>query len=189
MSNETDLARYQLANGNTLRIVRDDSPESPREWSNLGKLFLFSNKNGNIDEFENEIDLENCKDWEDISEKFREMYEGCIIKNVYVYEHGNVVYRTTPFGCPFDSWQAGLIVCTPEDAKTAGFDPIKDAEKIEKGLISEVVVFSMWRNGEIYGFIEEDQNGDHVNSCFGFYGSDPKENGMVDHLDSEIIEI
>ena len=27
-----------------------------------------------------------------------------------------------------------------------------------------------------------------VDSCGGFYGSDPKENGMLDHIDDEIID-
>ena len=32
-------------------------------------------------------------------------------------------------------------------------------------------------------------NWNEVNSCWGFFGRDPRENGMAEHLDEELIEL
>jgi hypothetical protein len=36
----------------------------------------------------------------------------------------------------------------------------------------EINTWLAWGNGEVYGYIVEDQDGAHVDSCWGFYGED-----------------
>ena len=38
---------------------------------------------------------------------------------------------------------------------------------------------------DIYGFELIGPDGEEINSCWGFYGSDWKTNGMIDHIHKE----
>ena len=70
----------------------------------------------------------------------------------------------------------------------------------ERALDGEVETFQQWAEGDVYGFVVEEWEpscdcadcdaGDWVaiDSCWGFYGSDPFENGMSDHVDEELHE-
>lgn len=49
----------------------------------------------------------------------------------------------------------------------------------------EVKTFDQYLRGEIYGFIIETVDGEHLDSCWGFYGEDPEENGMKDHIEEK----
>jgi len=31
-------------------------------------------------------------------------------------------------------------------------------------------LFNQWANGEVYGYVVEDARGEHIDSCYGFYG-------------------
>ena len=51
----------------------------------------------------------------------------------------------------------------------------------------EVETYSQWANGEVYGFrlIKVDEYNkeiEEIDSCWGFYGSDPRENGIEDYI-------
>ncbi len=36
----------------------------------------------------------------------------------------------------------------------------------------EIAEFNAWAEGEVYGFIVENEDGEHLDSCWGFYGDD-----------------
>lgn len=55
---------------------------------------------------------------------------------------------------------------------------------------SELSTFRQWCEGDVYGYVIERrcENGDGwecVDSCCGFYGPDPVENGMIENWDDE----
>jgi hypothetical protein len=82
-----------------------------------------------------------------------------------MYDHSGVVLSTTPFSCPWDSGQLGIIYATREKIVAEGLGG--DDEKVREILRGEVKVFYWWLNGECYGYTIEDPDGD---SCFGFIG-------------------
>lgn len=58
----------------------------------------------------------------------------------------------------------------------------------------EIELFKQWAEGDCYGFRLEKRNvcptceheeWEEVDSCWGFYGSDPFENGMSDYIDAQ----
>lgn len=106
--------------------------------------------------------------------------EGYIIKPVYMYDHGNITLNTTGFGCQWDSGQVGYAVVTAETVKKKFESNYGLAEKV---IDAEVKIYSQFVGGDVYGYVVEDEEGD---SCWGFYGSDPCENGMEDHLEGSI---
>ena len=47
--------------------------------------------------------------------------------------------------------------------------PDRDEEKIRDRLVK---LYEQWANGDVWGFIVEDGDGNELDSCWGFYGSD-----------------
>jgi hypothetical protein len=67
-------------------------------------------------------------------------------------------------------------------------------EATKRNLRIEVETYSQYIQGDIYGFIveereSEDDEWEEKDSCWGFYGSDPRKNGMDGHLDEEEVEL
>lgn len=134
---------------------------------------------------------------------------------LYLYDHSGITVNTTGFSCPWDSGQVGYIVCSLAKARENwGLDdsadwsmPIKrhDGELItlrkatESNLVAEVETYDQYIGGDVYGFVVEqcdfcpecgDGSWEETDSCWGFFGRDPKENGMADHLaDPELVEM
>ena len=66
---------------------------------------------------------------------------------------------------------------------------------------ADIETFTQWANNDVYGFIIEEWNpacgcdsceaGEYieVESCWGFYGSDPRLNGMADHMTPEQLDM
>lgn len=81
---------------------------------------------------------------------------------LFKYEHGGVAYSLGAFSCPWDSGQCGYVLMSkaewPRQAKA-----VLSAK-------SHVESYSSWCNGEIYGYIIEDSDGEHLDSCWGYVG-------------------
>jgi hypothetical protein len=86
----------------------------------------------------------------------------------------------------------GLIVC---DKETIEKEWNGDRDLAEKCLLAEVMTYDQYLTGDVYGFIVEERDEDddsdweETDSCWGFYGSDVRENGMAGHLGDELTAI
>jgi len=129
---------------------------------------------------------------------------------VYHYTHSGTVINTTGFSCPWDSGLCGEIYVSLADAidnfrdalskhnpkglpfswdSVVSIDEHGDVTlgmEMSRILNGEVSTYSDYLSGNVYGFqsYEENEDGswEETGSCWGFYGSDAKENGMTDHL-------
>lgn len=158
-----------------LKIMHDDSPESPREWSNLGylitveKCYISPDNNkllfNIISTTQNEV-----SNIEQHMEAVKREYENATDEKVLViypitkYEHSNVKYfRGVRKG--FDYSLCGMYVITDKTQKEIGVEP-KDFEKV---VDAEIEVYNHYVNCEVYGFELRDEEGSFVDSCWGFY--------------------
>lgn len=93
---------------------------------------------------------------------------GDYIFPLYKYEHGQVGYSISnasyPFNCPWDGGRVGFIFISKEAATDA--DNAREIARIHAGVVAE------WCNGEFCGYVVEDEDGETIDSCFGFYQSD-----------------
>jgi len=149
-------------NNKTIHIAYDDMPESPREWDNLGTFALFHNRYT----LANEEDL-SIEETQEIAES-----NEYLALNVYMYDHSGIALSCSPFSCPWDSGQVGIIYISKEKIRKEY--NVKRISKQLKARIfqyleSEVAVYSSYLNGEIYSFFIEDEIGEIVDSCGGFY--------------------
>ncbi len=160
----------------TIKLYQDFAPENPRQWDNPSKLLIFGGRNCiDVNELDMTIRTEDYSGWEEIEQVVMDAFPGCELLPVYRYEHGSVAYNTTGFSCPWDSGRVGLIVCTRETmieewGKKRATKAVR--EKARKYMAGEVETYSQWANGDVYGYVVEDKEGNHLDSCWGFYGID-----------------
>lgn len=182
--------------GMVLVIEQDNDPENPREWDTLGKMVCFHKRYNLGDEHDlNSVDFGT---WDDMETHLYEKMGACLVLPLYLYDHSGITISTAPFSCPWDSGQIGFIYATKDEMKKDfGKIPISDAMKaMEKILNSEVELYDLYLCGEVYRYTMFkvqtcDLGYEHrisMDSCWGFYGSDPEENGIFDQAEVDISE-
>ena len=183
------MTEYKLSNGNTLQVINDESPESPRTWSNLTKMVCFHRRYTLGDKHEYRQSDHNS--WDELKAAILKNEDVAVIEPIYMYDHSGITIATKPFSCPWDSGQIGFAYITKEAARE-GFMVKRISAKLKERLLvnlnGEVETYDQYLRGDIYGFKEVDSEGLEVDSCWGFYGSDPKTNGMCEHFDSEVLD-
>lgn len=123
-----------------------------------------------------------------ILKKFNEHY---VWTFVYMYDHSGVAFSTGPFNCGWDSGTAGIIFVSNkrirEEFSVKRISP-KLRKYIETVLVSDIETYNQWVNGEIYAFTvwshyenEAYDEGEIIDDCGGFFGSDYKTNGIADN--------
>lgn len=168
--------------GIKVTILQDTSPESPRDWDNVGVMACWHNAYTLGDE------QPSCTPEEWIADNAP---EGSIVLPLYLYDHSGITMSTRGFSCPWDSGQVGVIVCTPDKIKVEWNG---DREKATEYLQGEVAVYDSFLTGSVYGYNIEHTDDDcdhcgqapeptHVDSCFGFYGECL--DAMKDHVEDE----
>lgn len=95
---------------------------------------------------------------------------------VHAYEHGGITISASGRRAgwdSFDSGQLGFVYVSHEDIKKEYNIKrlTKNAlERAENTLRSEVETYDDYLTGQVYGYIIEDENGEHLDSCWGFLG-------------------
>lgn len=165
-----------------IKIVTDIDPMNPREFDNIGTIVSCASGYNLGDK---QLDREEI---EKIVKK-----KGTISIPVYAYQHGNIILKTSPFGCRFDSGQIGIIYAEKSKIlKEYGEKTLNEEliAKVIKNFQSEIETYSQFLNGEVYGFTVEKENicthcdtkkAEILESCYGFYS--------VEEAESEAISI
>lgn len=132
-------------------------------------------------------------------EKIKELIQSTIDKHyitlpLYLYDHSGITISTSPFSCPWDSGQVGIIYITKKKiVEEYGWKKLgkNKRKKIIEYLVNEVECYDQYLTGDVYGFraIELDEDGDELeelDSCWGYFGRDWKENGLLAEAQSAI---
>lgn len=160
----------------TIKVEIDGYPESPREWDNLGHMacvherYNLGDKSGKLG-FNMKNLVESYESWDEVEEHLVENYDAKVILPVFMYDHSGISLSCSPFGCRWDSGQVGFIYTTSMDIAKAYKDQAWTEEEVRACLLSEVNVYSSYVNGEVYGYVIEDEQGGILDSCFGFIES------------------
>lgn len=154
----------------TIKVVVDGDTESPREWDNIGRMAC-THKRYDLGDKSDKLGfnmknlVESYESWDEVEEHLVENYDAKVILPVFMYDHSSISLSCSPFGCRWDSGQVGFIYMTSGDvAKHAWTE-----EEVRTRLTREVNVYSSYANGEVYGYVIEDEQGGVLDSCFGFF--------------------
>lgn len=169
--------------GMTIRICYSLNAGSPREWDNVGTIYSnhrdYNPDGHKIDEIENE-------DGELVSEELDRRF---IWLPIYYYEHGGLSVSTKRDYPYNDRWDSGLfgIIAVEKDKlrKERGWKAItkKRREEILRSLEGEIETFDNYCRGEVYGYVVEDEEGEHIDSCFGYYGDEGMKDAILEAKD------
>jgi hypothetical protein len=130
--------------------------------------------------------------WEDMKKAIIKEENPAVILPLYMYDHSGISISTSPFSCRWDSGQIGFILVSKKKAleEFGGKKvTIKLQQKLEAILEAEVETYTQYVEGEVYGFQIVDEEGDHIDSCYGFYGRDFATNGMLDYIDHNLLGV
>lgn len=199
----------------TLQIYPDIHPDSPREWDNTATMACWHGRYTLGDErpasdphtymmelacpdLEEELDeiwvrRYGDKPWDDKEQReWTEYVKAAIEKRfdekfyslpLYLYDHGGITMSTSSFSCQWDSGQVGFIYIAKDG------NAVEDWEQAKRTMQSEVETYDQYLRGEVHGFVLLDEEGNELDACWGFYGSDYKTNGMADYVDLDKVKL
>jgi len=161
-----------------VRIEQDNDPMHPRkDHDNLGTMVCFHTRYNLGDETHIEHDWFGgwnemkefilTPDDKEYSEYLGEGMGAVIALPLSLYDHSGIS-MSVGVSRGWDCGQVGFIYCTQKDIDAAGMT-LEDAERHLRG---EVETYNAFISGDIYGFTVEDESGEHIDSCWGFYGYD-----------------
>lgn len=172
-----------MGNGNTLNIEQITyETDDPREWDNMSTMYCFHN-NYRLGDRPNNLKTDLYDSFDDMVENHFDTSEGAdIIVNLYAYTKRGITIATTPFSCRWDSGQLGFAVVTKETIiKEFGDNSMESRAKARHNLQCEVNTYDQYLRGEVYCYTITDKDGEEIDSCGGFYGSDHDESGLFEN--------
>lgn len=99
-----------------LTVFQDETPESPREWSNIGTMVCAHKRYSLGDEKADPDELYTS--WEEqLAEEILTPNGGedaVVYLPLYLYDHSGITMNTTGFSCRWDSGQVGWIYATKQ---------------------------------------------------------------------------
>ena len=159
----------------TYEIIQDEDASNPRmEFDNVGTMVCFHNRY-DLGDTGHGYSSGDFNSWAELKKAIIADNNGAIILPVYMYDHSGITISTRPFSCPWDSGQIGFIFCPREKAISEWGRKIctkKVREKAENYLRGEIKTYNQYLTGDVWGYVIEDEEGNHIESCFGFYGYD-----------------
>jgi len=200
---ETIKTYKNKASNKTLKIFADDNPSDPREWDNLGKMHCFHPR----------YSLGDKKDYSNNFESFaayaswlQKEKKAVLTLPLSILDHSGLWMKVgTSFQEDSGGWDTsvvGYIWCSKEDIKKCyGKYTKANLEKARKCLYSEVETYNQYLTGQVYGFQviqhnkakfckcckqQTNESEEITDSCWGFFGSDFKENGLFDSTGIEM---
>ena len=113
----------------------------------------------------------------------------CAILPLYLYDHSGITMSVKPFSCHWDSGQIGYIYATKDQVRkeySRKRITKKLRDQVEKALRQEVQAYDDFLTGNVWGYVVEDIDGEHIDSCWGFYGNPDyalvEARSHIDHL-------
>lgn len=155
----------------SVKIEVDTDPMNPRrDYDNLGTLVCFHKRYNLGDEHEyNSADYDG---WDEMEDAICKEGDLAIILPVFMYDHSGITIQVGPFSCLWDSGQIGFIFVTKKTIR--GWFGVKRVtsgllKKVDEYLRSEIAVYDAYLRGDAYGYVIEDAQEEHVDSCWGYY--------------------
>lgn len=167
--------------GLTIKVHPDEDPQDPREWSNLGVMSAFHPRY----ELGDKVTSPHPSDYpgeEEFLAAIREEHDATVILPLYLLDHSGLTMSAGPpvevaqvdrngaFVADPDGWDTshvGFIFDSHETHEAWGFT--NDTEQIREILESEVATYATYLEGGVVGYTIEDENGDLLDSCWGYY--------------------
>jgi hypothetical protein len=148
----------------TLAIEHDNNPEPWDDWEHVTNIVHWHRRG-----FIGESIIGREKEWYAEHKK-----AGDIIFPLYLYEHSgqsvSLGRDKYPFTDPWDSGQVGFAYIEQSIAKKEWHGKRYWKREAEKCLQAEIRSLDQYLTGDVWGYTIKDNEGEIVDSCWGFYG-------------------
>jgi len=110
---------------------------------------------------------------------------------LFMYDHSGTIYSASsganPFHCPWDSGRVGIIALKKSEVGKPG-KKVRNAKREVVYTVGSYLEqaqavaknYTDWANGNIWGYVVEDADGEHIDSCWGFIGDHDDEHLMAE---------
>jgi len=173
--------------GYNIKIYFDDWTDSPLDDEGLAHFALFHRRYDLPND--TSIDSDCFNSWGDMEAEIYKQYDVLECLSVSMYDHSGVhIYEGHPT-CPWDSGRIGFVFLDKQEVrKWYNVKRIsrKTKEKAVACMRAQLKGYAAYVNGETYSYTIEDSEGDIVDSCGGFIGSDHEESGLLEDARSFI---
>lgn len=162
-----------------LRIEYDDSPECPMENDGSWTLVAFSNRSIHYENPDKYVRISNGK-VVPATVGLRSKARAGFFHLLDYFEHGQGEYsfRGEGMQCQWDTSRYAGVLIWNNPPNDMGAKTPEERAKDARAFLEE---YNAWMNGHVYGYVLEDREGEHLDSCWGFY--DIKY--MLDEIDFE----
>jgi len=173
----------------TIEIEQDENPQNPREEFDNATTMICFHRRYNLGD-KHDFRHQDYNGWNEMEKAIiREYKDVMIIRPLFLLDHSGITISTNAFGDPWDSGQVGFILMTKQSVrKCYGVKRILSEinRKAEQLLQAEVETYDQYLRGEVYGYSVKDLDGDEVAACWGYFGYDHEQSGLMDAARSVI---
>jgi hypothetical protein len=167
--------------GRKVTISVDPEPSSPRDWDNLGTMVTWHRRYelGDVrwTDYGAQIEGRQLTD-PNVALRYLRLIHGAEIVMLGLIDHSGISMYVG--GGPavgdsqgWDSGTVGFIYVTRETiVREHGADTPESRENARACLVSEVETYDQYLRGDVYGYTVEDEAGNVLDSCWGFYGAE-----------------
>lgn len=147
--------------GMSIKIYYDSDADSPASWGNEDYFLCADYRHLYLKD--TPLSADECRNAMLDNKAF---LKGYYIFPVSIYDHSGIALSLgTSHGWDYSNYCAFLCV-----KRMKGWSWAKrQAEKRASNLVD---TWNEYLSGEVYGFVSEDEDGEQIDSCWGFYGED-----------------
>ena len=166
----------------TVKIVPDEDGPNPREeWDNAGHMVCF-HRRYNLGDKQDDYRENDFGSWDELEQAILRDHPGAVVLPLYLYDHGGLRMKVGSFQgllpqghAEFDSGMVGYIWISREEILHEWGGGAKRVSpklraRAETYLRGEVECYDAYLRGDVVGFVVEDEEGEHLDSCWGFVG-------------------
>lgn len=158
----------------TVKVYFDNLAENPRTlYDNLSTMICFHRRYDLGDKHNMDID--------EAQEFFKR--KDIIALPLFLYEHSGITISTSAFSCQWDSGQVGFIYVEKEKIREE-WKVKRISKKLHDRIVeimqAEISEYDDYLTGQVFYYTVENENGEHIDSCGGYYGNteDPLADGV-----------
>lgn len=186
------LLEKSEVNGFTVEIHADEPPFSPRDDWDHGCELVLSHRRYDLPN-DGKIDFGSFGGWGEIAQYLKDELGALVVLPVYMLDHSGIALSLGDFADPWDSGQAGLAYVTPKNwADTQGTEWTGSEADIEQARLlcaGDVQTYGQYLNGEVYGYVIKDFDGETLDECWGMYGYEyvtEEASGVAENMERQI---
>ena len=158
--------------GMSIKIYYDTDAESPAFWSNEDYFLCADYRHLYLKD--TPLTAEDCRD---ALREGKAFLDGYYIFPVSIYDHSGIALSLgRSHGWDYSNGDAFLCV-----KRMKGWSWAKS--KAEERAEALVDTWNEYLSGEVYGFVSEDEYGEQIDSCWGYYGEDGIKDAIVEAKD------